>query len=84
MFSLFLFETLHSIKNLTVCICESLCDGKKITMHLTNTCKFELIKRENNNGRTKLGGAGFTKSHAESLYSLIYGLIEPYFQPTRG
>jgi hypothetical protein len=45
-----------------------------ITKRLTNTYKFELMKCENNNGRTKLGGEGFTKSHAESLYSLIYAI----------
>jgi hypothetical protein len=33
------------------------------------------MKWKNNNGRTKLGGEGFTKSHAESFYSLIYDII---------
>ncbi len=47
-----------------------------ITKRLTNTCKFELVKCENKNGRTKLDGEGFTKSHTESLYSLIYAFIE--------
>jgi hypothetical protein len=55
-----------------ICICEMYCNFFAITKRLTNTYKFELVKWENNNGRTKSGGEGFTKSHAESLYSLIY------------
>jgi hypothetical protein len=48
------------------------CDFFAITKRLTSTCKFELVKWENNNGRTKLGGEAFTKSHAESLLYIIY------------
>ncbi len=46
------------------------CDGKKVTIHLTNTCKFKLVKIT---VALKLGGECFTKSHAESIYFLIYG-----------
>jgi hypothetical protein len=35
------------------------------------------MKCENNIGRTKLDGEGFTKSHAESSYSLIYVITQP-------
>jgi hypothetical protein len=38
------------------------------------------MKWENNNGWTKLGREGFTKSHAESLYSLIYALMKTIIQ----
>ncbi len=36
---------------------------------------------KNNNRQTKSGGEGFTKSHAESLYSLMYAKTnkEGYF-----
>ncbi len=36
------------------------CDFFAVTKRLTNTCKFELMKSENNNGRTKLDGEAFT------------------------
>ncbi len=52
------------------------CDFFVNTKRHTNTYKFELMKWQKNNGRTKLGREGFTKSHAESIYSLIYGLLK--------
>jgi hypothetical protein len=36
------------------------------------------MKWKNNNERTKFGGEGFTKSHSESIYYLIYGKTKKY------
>ncbi len=58
------------------------CDFFAITNRLTNTCKFELMKRENNNGQTKLGQncqcSVRKKSNIEVLVT-IYGFMESYW-----